>query len=197
MLCSICVALSFSACSPPARDAQLLGSLHDALAPEASRSETIDILAALAHSADIVPVIDALGTNNFTTFFLSLQKDSPLLLTDEYECTIPKTDIPIFGKYVGTHATAIAVHDIDCLAHDSSPDGTGCGSFSVDMSWGFTATFLFTTRKQGHKIEVTRLAIKRKDSPDIDDGFIVGGSQGSWVTAIMSRHLNDELGPKN
>ena len=176
ILLASCAALLVAGCSRPA-DFHLKRALHTVLAPEASRSRTIDVLSELAHNADIVPVLTALGTNNFTTFFLSLQQDSPLVITDEFECNIPKTDIPRFGEYLRDHATAIAVADINDLTYTTSPDGTGEGSFSVDMEWAFKATFLFRTRGAGRNMRVTELAVKRKNSTDVDDGLVIAQTE--------------------
>ena len=169
---ALCMTLLAVSCARPP-DYHVRRALDGVLAPEASRSKTIDVLSALEHNADIVPILNALGTNNFTTFFLSLQQDSPLIITDAFECMIPKIDIQGFGQYLGTHATAVAVADINDLTHTSYPDGTGEGTFSVDMEWGFRATFLFRTHAVGRNVRVTKLSVKRKTSTDVDDGLVI------------------------
>ena len=69
--------------------------------------------------------------------------------------------------------TMVSIDDIDNLMFQSYTNGTGSGSFSVEMSYGLSATFLFTTQGSNDNLRVTQLAVKHKLSSDIKDGHLI------------------------
>ena len=144
-----------------------------ALAPEAPRDAWFPALqqAALSQTTGVTPeaMRQSMGSKNFTSFVLTLTRD----LRQDYAWEFGASQPAAMARYLKEHSTLVARQDVRDLQWTQRPDGTYSGSFSVSTSYGLKATLLFAAREQNGSIEVTKLAVAKKQSRDLSEGFLV------------------------
>ena len=141
-----------------------------ALAPE--RPEGLTALGKSPHpTTQDVP--KSIGADNFTCFLLAYGKEARENLARGYAWKFEAMQPVAMAQYLAKHATAVAAKDISGLQWTQQPDGTYSGSFSISTSYGLKATLLFAAREKDGDVEVTKLAVARKQSASLADGFTV------------------------
>ena len=109
-----------------------------------------------------------LGAHNFTSFVLTTKG-----LDQNYAWELAPVRPDALARYLSDHSTAVAKKDISNLQWTQQPDGTYSGSLSVNTSYGLKATLLFVAREQNGSLAVTKLAVAKKQSTNLADGFTV------------------------
>ena len=116
----------------------------------------------------------AMGTNNLTGWLLTSR--SALSINPEvYDWQIPRT-AGVGGslaKYLSDNFTAVRCRDIKGLNWSGTSDDAISGSFRVQTSYGLQAAFVFHAKRDADAIEVDHLAIKKKCSSEISEGFTI------------------------
>jgi len=174
LVCSILFAIALvTGCGGGGPEAQIQKGLVEAFRPQAGPATTRAVLAALAEDPNPERLRTELGTNNLTVFLLTLPEENPLTDTQNYEWAWPKPDVRLLAEKLDVDLCAVTLDDLESLSWQETAPGTMRGSFAVEMDYGLQAKFLFEARGSGYALHVTKLAVAKRDSDDIVDGFLV------------------------
>ena len=144
-----------------------------ALAPETARETWMPLLKDPSLTAEAVR--KGMGADNLTSFLLLAGRDELARLRQDYEWEFGPKDEPVrpdvLARYLTAHGTAVARKDIRELPWTAYAGGVCTGSFSIATSYGLNAKLLFEARPRDGKLVVTKLAVAKKQSSALAEGF--------------------------
>jgi hypothetical protein len=171
MLLMILIAGLVSGCG--GTRAKIERAVAAALAPETSPDVWTPVLK--NPSGKRADMLKGMGSLNFTSFLFAIT-DELDKLTKGYSWELdPRTRPDVLAQYLIDHSTLVAAKDVRDLQWARQPNGTFCGSFSVDTSYGLKAKMLFAASEKDGSIAVTKLVVAKKQSTDLADGFAIFG----------------------
>lgn len=157
-------------------DAKVQTALHAALAPETAPA----VWASAIKNPSLTPedVRKQMGTQNLTTFLLTLSAQDADTLAKGYSWEYGTVRPDALARYLTDNSTLVAAKHTSNLQWAKQPDGTLSGSFAVNTPYGLKATILFSATEKEGSIAVTKLAVAKKGSTAMTDGFAVRRGQG-------------------
>jgi hypothetical protein len=167
----LAVVITGFVCGCGGPDAKVQSAVRAALAPE-----TAHAVWAAAIKNPSLTTEDArkqIGEHNLTTFLLTLAVQESATLAQGYSWQYGAVRPDVLAQYLTDNSTLVAAKHTSNLQWAKQPDGTLSGSLAVNTPYGLTATLLFAATEKDGSVVVTRLAIAKKDSTALTDGFTV------------------------
>lgn len=156
-------------CNGP--DAKVGKAVYASLAPETEASSWSPVLKGPGPTQEEVRKL--LGSHNLTAFLLTLSAKDSDALAKGYAWDFAAPNPAGIARYLSDNSTLVASKHISNLLWVKGADGKLTGSFVVKTPYGLNATLLFAASEKGGSTVVTKLAVAKKGSAALADGFIV------------------------
>lgn len=114
-----------------------------------------------------------MGAYNLTAFLLTLSANDADTLSKGYAWEYGTVRPDILARYLKDNSTLVAPQHVSHMKWVKLPDGTLSGSFLVNTPYGLKAKLLFVAQEKDGLVVITKLAIAKKGSMDMADGFSV------------------------
>lgn len=155
LILAACVLLS-GGCGK--RERTVEAALATALRPECSRREVEDALVSFSKGASRENLRAALGHHNLTAFILLWPDPAKPHQSECYAWQWHKKDMARLAEVLRKTGSAASLEDLEDLEWRTDADGVS-GSFSIDMSYGLVASFLFRATDTDSGWEVTDMLL--------------------------------------
>jgi len=157
-----------SGCSSPCKVGR---AVNTALAPETASSVWAPVLKSPNPTQE--KVRSQMGAHNLTAFLLTLSANDADTLSKGYAWEYGAVRPDILARYLTDNSTLVASKHVSDIKWVKQPDGTLSGSFLVNTPYGLKATLLFAAYEKDGSVVITKLAIAKKESMAMADGFTV------------------------
>lgn len=163
------IAAVVAGCGGP--DAKVETALHAALAPETTPA----VWTSAIKNPSFTPedVRKQMGAHNLTAFLLTLSTQDADTLAKGYSWEYGAVRPDVLARYLMDNSTLVATKHTSNLQWTKQPDGSLSGSFAVNTTYGLKGTLLFEATEKEGSFAVTKLAVAKKESTAMTDGFVV------------------------